>query len=563
MSTLDGIDIQGETIGHALKDSRLAVPVNQRSYAWEEKHVVELYQDLANAIATSETEYFLGSIVVTRSGDGVPEVVDGQQRLATSIILLAAIRDYFYINKDEDRGNDIESAFLKSRDLRTQEELPRLRLNDTDNDYFSKRILSRPDHPDRDRPATKDSHKRIDTAAKLAKKQVDSVVGNFAAQDRSERLLDWIEFIEERARVIWVTVPDQANAFVIFETLNDRGLALSISDLLKNYLLGLSDDRIRETQSSWYSMTGALETVGGEEIVVTYIRHLWISLHGPTRERELYGKIKTQIRNKQVAITFATELAENANLYAALLNNQHELWNTYPPSSRGHLDTLRLLRMEQLRPVLLAAVKHLPPKEVAKCLRLLVCAAVRFLIVGKVAGGIQERNYALRALDIRKSVIRTARQLEKAMADVVPGDAQFEAAFGTARVSRSDLARYYLRALESKAAGGDQPELVPNDDEVINLEHVLPQSPGSLWSALDDETARGFHKRLGNMCLLKAKANAKIGNASLAQKKPHYTGSSFELTKRIAAYTNWGPDEIAERQQELASLAVKTWPFKQ
>ena len=88
MSTLDGIDIQGEAIGHALKDSRLAVPVNQRSYAWEEKHVVELYQDLANAIATSETEYFLGSIVVTRSGDGVPEVVDGQQRLATSIILL-------------------------------------------------------------------------------------------------------------------------------------------------------------------------------------------------------------------------------------------------------------------------------------------------------------------------------------------------------------------------------------------------------------------------------------------------------------------------------------------
>ena len=185
------------------------------------------------------------------------------------------------------------------------------------------------------------------------------------------------------------------------------------------------------------------------------------------------------------------------------------------------------------------------------------------LNAGNCAFYIQERNYAVRALDIRKSDIRTARQLEKAMADVVPGNAQFAAAFETARVSRSDLARYYLRALESKAAGDPQPELVPNDDEVINLEHILSQSPTSSWSFLDDETARGYHKRLGNVCLLKAKANSKIGNASFAQKKTHYKRSDFELTKGIASHNSWGSDEIAERQRKLAALAVKTWPFKQ
>src|SRR5207245_11805298 len=151
------------------------------------------------------------------------------------------------------------------------------------------------------------------------------------------RLLDWVEYLRERARVIWVTVPDDQNAFVIFETLNDRGLTLSIADLLKNYLFGRSGDRIKEVQQQWTTMTSALESVSREDITVTYIRHLWASMNGPTRERELYGNIKKTIRGKQTAIDFATSLADEARLYAALLNPDHQLWNPYGTSAKRHI----------------------------------------------------------------------------------------------------------------------------------------------------------------------------------------------------------------------------------
>ena len=97
MAKLDHIRINLDGIGHALADRYLSVPAYQRSYAWEEKQITDLFADIANAIAKGKQEYFLGSIVVIDKENG-QEVVDGQQRLATISILLSAIRDYFLQN---------------------------------------------------------------------------------------------------------------------------------------------------------------------------------------------------------------------------------------------------------------------------------------------------------------------------------------------------------------------------------------------------------------------------------------------------------------------------------
>src|SRR5437016_1550269 len=85
-------------IGRALANHRLSVPVNQREYSWEDEQVKEVFQDLQRSI--DQGAYFLGTIVLTRGKGGALEVADGQQRLATITILLAAIRDYFHKKKD-------------------------------------------------------------------------------------------------------------------------------------------------------------------------------------------------------------------------------------------------------------------------------------------------------------------------------------------------------------------------------------------------------------------------------------------------------------------------------
>jgi hypothetical protein len=561
MTKLDRIDIDINGVGTMVKNHYLTVPPYQRSYAWADKQITDLFDDLSNAISQDEEEYFLGSIVVVGLKKDRPEVVDGQQRLATISVLLAAIRDYFIAEGENSQADDIERDFLLSRERRTQERVPRLELNESDHDFYLKRILSRPGEGGRKVDSTKESHRRLTRAFELAEDRVKQIISQ--APDPIERLMDWVDYIEGALRVIWVMVPDHANAFVIFETLNDRGLRLSASDLLKNYLFSLSGNRIRETQHKWISMVGALEAVGEEDIVVSYIRHYWSSTHSPARERELYSVIKAAVKSKTAAVNLASSLETEANNYAAMLNTQNELWQSLGATARKHQETLMTLGMEQNRPLLLAVLKHFDKDNVKKALRLMVSWSVRFLIVGGLGGGKMEREYSSKAQAIRDGTISDARNLIKAMAPVVPNDAQFEAAFAAARVSQAHLARYYLRALENTATGDADPELVPNpNEEQVNLEHVLPQTPSGAWGQIDEDTARAVYKRIGNLVLLQNRVNVAVGNKGFAAKADVYKKSSYHLTKNLSKSKTWGVKEIEKRQRELAALAVNTWPIK-
>lgn len=148
------------------------------------------------------------------------------------------------------------------------------------------------------------------------------------------------------------------------------------------------------------------------------------------------------------------------------------------------------------------------------------------------------------------------------MKDVVPPDATFEAAFSEARVEKGYLARYYLRALERRVKDEDQPELVPNEEEEeVNLEHILPETLERNWPNTDPELAAAYYNRLGNMVLLQAKKNSTIGNAAFADKKKVLAASAFLLTSGVKDSANWGTNEIQGRQKTLAKVAVETWPL--
>ena len=105
------LEIGRQGIAKLIKDGNLTVPPNQREYSWKDEHITDLYQDLAKAIADDEPDYFLGSVVVAKT-NGSFQVFDGQQRLATTVILLAAIRNYYLASKDPERANIIESDYL-------------------------------------------------------------------------------------------------------------------------------------------------------------------------------------------------------------------------------------------------------------------------------------------------------------------------------------------------------------------------------------------------------------------------------------------------------------------
>lgn len=558
------ITFEHKGIGKALAHNRFVVPLNQREYSWEAEHVTDLLQDFSNAIRTNKATYFLGTIVLTTNDDGNPEVCDGQQRLATTTILIAAIRDYFHGRKDARRVTSIENEFLSIIDRDTTALVARLTLNVDDNEFFRSRILSQPGSKERKVEPKGDSHKKIVEAAKLAAQHIQDMVRTEKDENSIGIMLGLLKFIEDGAQVILLRVPDDLDAFVMFETLNDRGLVTSQADLLKNHLFKKAGPaKIKEAQQKWARMKGVLESLGIEDITVTYLRHLLITQHGPTREREVLSRTKKQIDSQQRSIEFLDQLAASAADYAAILNPNHVKWNEYGEKTRQHIHTINQhLRVQQIRPLMFAVAKHFAVKEAKKAFRLFVNWSVRFLIVGG-RGGLLDTNYATAAEQVGTGKVKTTKELAATMRDVVPSDATFEAAFAEARVSQNFLARYYLRALELKAKQDPEPELIPNDETAaINLEHVLPENPGANWPDIDGELASAYHRRLGNMALLKATSNSIVGNASLSDKKKVLKASGYILTSDIAKHRTWGVKEISARQVKMAQLAVETWPLE-
>ena len=135
MPAVTGINIELVGIGRAMLNKMLAVPSHQRSYAWEDGHILDLFSDITDAMRRGEEEYFLGSIVTTKNNTPRPEIADGQQRLATTAILLAAIRDHFFNIGESPRAAIITFQYLHMQALATLDIIPKLRLNDDDNDF--------------------------------------------------------------------------------------------------------------------------------------------------------------------------------------------------------------------------------------------------------------------------------------------------------------------------------------------------------------------------------------------------------------------------------------------
>ena len=549
-------------IGTVLKRNRLVVPLNQRGYSWEERNVQDLLQDLAEAISSNKQAYFLGAIVLTVGSEGNLEIADGQQRLATTTILIAAIRDYFYFRDDKDMVEDLNS-FLRTFVRETRENNPRLILNVTDHEFFTRLILALPDEPSRQSISpTQPSHRLLHRAAELAEQHVANILSPLSESAKIEHLNRWLRFIEDSAQVITLQVPDDMNAYVMFETLNDRGLRVSQSDLVKNYLFSEAATRIAEAQDRWSAMKGALEVLEDDEVTIDFLRHHLISVYGPVRERDVLERIRDNVRGRAPAVEFLNDLSSGAGDYVALQTPTNVKWSGNSMMVRKLIGDLLLLRVTPLRPLMLSVVRNFDSSETVVAFRRFVAWSVRWLVSGGARSGAVETAIGTAAKAVTSGEIKTADALNKALDPVLPNDSRFSLAFRNLTVANHRLARYYLRTLEIACADQKEPEWVPNEDTVITLEHVLPQHPGANWLDIEAAIHSTYYRRLGNMALLAQTPNTDIGNAPFGDKKKVFAASDYHLTKEIATKQDWGPTEIEKRQLELSGLAVKAWPLQ-
>jgi hypothetical protein len=559
-------------LGRFIKEGRFSVPTHQREYSWTEEYVKQFLDDIIHAKERGEQQYFCGLMVFVNHGNPDFLVLDGQQRLATTLILLSAIRNWLR-GYSEFRSSEtkIQDRYLGDSDLKDDEIQPKLTMNTSNNDVFRRFVIEAV--PLDDVKAHLRSLKREDRNRALLEAAIylNERVSDMAAKkgetaEAKNYLLDLVEYITHKVQIVRLNVQDEDAAFTIFETLNDRGMDLAPLDLVKNYLFSRAartkvKRNLRDLEDRWTEMMTILSDVKAD----SFLRAFWASRHGGTEGRRLFAPFKRAYDDADKAYRVSLDLRTAAENYVALFDPQDPIWSKYDDKAKESIVALKIIGASQLYPLILAALDRFDTREMVRLLWLIEVIAVRYQLVERGRPGRMESLGGRTAKAVTDKKITTATKVFEEVRELYIPDADFEARFTSKHERESKKAAYLLAGLERQARQQKQDEhwreIKP---DVVTVEHILPKSPGAAWKpAL--EKYPDFHgeylHRLGNMCLL-SDANRRLGNKSFDEKKETFRTSSLEMTRSVARAPDWNPDEVEKRQKWMAQLAVAYWRFQ-
>ena len=529
----------------------------QRDYSWTKIEVDQLWNDIINTIKEKRNEHFMGAVVINNSKK--PELlIDGQQRLATISLLMCVIRDVAKEEQQERLSVLISDKYLGSTNIRTYEPEPKLILNEINNQIYKENILEYKGLNFLKKKARVENLEKSNKLLINAYLQLYQNVKSYISKEEglAEHLVEIVECIRDKLVIILIAVADEANAYLIFETLNDRGLDLSISDLLKNYIFSKADTKLQEIQKKWEAINRSV----GKFEVTKFIRHYWLSKYDVIREKELYRAIRDKFKSQSSVIAFVSNLTESAEIYGALEDAQSSFWSLNDVSFRSDIAALKLFKVSLCYSLLLAAKESLEEDVFSKVLRMMVIISFRYNVVCGLKPTPLEDAYSKTAKYIRKQKPKTAKPIFEQLADFYPTDKVFTEHFEKMTVNTSQLARYILGAINNHYM--DNKELITNPSgSEVNLEHILPQKPSKQWlELLTGVDVDSYIDRLGNMTLLDSIPNRKLGNALFQDKcSQAYNHSKLKITTELLEYQSWGAKQIDERQKRMAKIACHIW----
>jgi hypothetical protein len=513
------------------------VPHYQRPYSWTIEQVGQLWDDLLAAIDDGEDDYFLGAVVLWREDSGKFAIIDGQQRLATLAVALAALRDEFAFLDEEANAEEIHRLIVRTTLRRDTE--PILLLRGDEGQHLARQIQPRiaerdsltatSRRPRRGRPRKIYIRQAFDWSRDLLRQQTETL----NPRRKLERLTEIAEFIRDKTVLIRTVVGSDTDAYIVFETLNDRGLDLSIADLVKNHLFSVGRRRLDEMIGLWEQTTSYIVGLS----FARFLRHYWLSKHARVTERRLFTNIKEHLRAERLDghIKFATDLSTEASLYRSLL-----LPAASDPQAPDLTDLKEMGIMQHLPLLLAAKSKGLADSDVSELLQVIQNLTMRYLIVGERNPNRLEASYSDWAIKIRNEGQDAIPYLRADAQSLCPPDEEFEDGFLRLTGLRTATARYILRKINENRAGRELRVAGPSE---VNVEHILPQNPPQDWGPgiPDDRQERKLlAERLGNLTLLHERLNKEASNRPFdAKVRDYYSRSRIEITKDLRGTERW------------------------
>lgn len=542
-----------KTVGNLLSNTSppIVVPDWQRNYSWTTSEIETFWSDLIAFDQKypnqniNDQEYFLGSIVIVNKNVS-HELLDGQQRVATSAILLSVVRDYFE-RFNRDSGTRLSARFLRDYDDAQDRSVDRLTLNAYDREFFRREILETR-NPQYQAPAPElESHRKIRAARNYFASKFEEQYQRLTPPQAHAWAVRISLVFTNHISVVAVISDDEDNASEVFETLNDRGIGLSTPDLLRNLLLRRAKEDDRQSIVNQWGEILSMETEASD--VKMFIRHFWLARAGDVKSQALYREIKRKIEADNTdSLVFTIEIRDAATLYRDLVSAHDESEDV----AKLLVDVRELGAFVLYPPLLSGFTRFSSPRERAILTQALISTYVRHSVIcGRENSRLETILFSL-AKDITNG--STLEDVLMRLSQFAPSNDDFLNSFRVAQVQRRATARYLLRKLEM--VRHVDPEFALLSPNKVHVEHIYPQSPPDTrrWPEHDD-----MINRLGNLTLLARRLNVEARNAAFVDKLPSYKSSRISMTQELLDLPEWTPQRLADRQANMSELALEVW----
>ncbi|GHA04871.1 hypothetical protein GCM10008090_12950 [Arenicella chitinivorans] len=539
------------------------IPSYQRPYAWTVDQASELFDDLFDFYSTEPDEgYFLGSIVLIKKEDNpYSEVIDGQQRLTTLTILLAVITSNLDPEDRADFTNYLKEPGRKSQGL---EPKPRLMLRERDRVFFTQYIQNQSFEALFDKDETQlqnESQKNIMKNALLLSKKIDS-----AFKGEQSKILEFGSFLVQRCFLVAVSTPSQQSAFRVFSVMNSRGLDLQPTDIIKADIIGkLQSEKERDDYNErWEDMEVELTRSGFNDLF-TYVRMIYAK---EKAKRSLLEEFREHVLKKvSEPNTLISEVLEPyANALAIVRQSSYEAVSHAEGVNR-YLRWLNRIDNSDWIPTAIQflSAKKDDPEYVAWFFQSLErLAAFMHVCALNINERIERYNEVLLALEGDHSLASPVKAVELTE---VEKEKMRNALAGNIYELTPRRRNYLILRLDAFLSDG----AASYDPTVLTIEHVLPQTvdPASDWASLwpDPQQRKEWVHKIANLVPLNRRRNSQAQNYDFVRKKDAYFAgkkgvSSYVLTTQVLKSSEWTPDYLATRQDELLDVLEDNWRLR-
>lgn len=561
-------------LGSFLGNEKLFIPEYQRGYSWEETQLDDFWIDLLQIYEeNTHDEHFLGQVVIHKNKeDGKRYIIDGQQRISTTIIFLDILRTKFKELADSTNNNDAndDSEDINAKYIGRISESKReqyLSMGGVDKEFFFEYIQKRGaiDYTDKkfDKKKLKPSNYNIFYASKFFNGKVNEFLEKNAS-NQYKALNKLYQTLINQFILMTVETDDINEAYIIFESLNARGKALETADLLKNHILRMAQNDLPSATETWNTIIDNLDNIDPTK----FIRYYWNSTKRFAREKDLFKAIRTDITSQSDVNTLLANLRSLSKVCAAILH----------PDDNKDFDLTelneRLIEMQKLDassyiPIIFALrLQNYSEEDINEVLKAIETLVVRNFVVSglvankyelvfaQIARSISDKTWPPNS-DSASSKKPTKDDILKKLYSLMVSDEEYINNFRIFNSKKNAVIRYLLRKINNFDINETK---IVDDSNRVHVEHILPKKINDEWINFNDEDHETYLWRLGNLTLLGQEYNNRAKNKGFDKKKEIYKKSEIKMTRDLVSIDDWTTFTIVKRQEDFAEIALKIWP---